>query len=421
LATDSGAGSNLISVHFSKMQGLGNDFVMISDSQLACLAAAVGKITAGEGRGGPWLKQFCSKLASTLCNRHFGIGGDGLIVAIDLARLQKECADKNPADDNRAREIDPFYVALEEFTASYPQRNTCDLGWIYVNADGSYSAMCGNGLRCFTLFAQELGWLRGAACRVATAAYPVVVTIKNDGVAGCTAPGGGGPNALDACRGIEVISRLAGPKFAPQDIPLDTSMLAAGLTTFVDQLIDVNGLKLQATCVSMGNPHCVIFEQDGLSLAQYAADIKSAHAGGHALQNFPRRLLVLAADIQQLSLFPEGVNVAFVKIDPETKGTALAFVVERGCGATLACASGAAAVLAAGVISGRLNKKSYVILPGGKLEVSLSSVPDQENMQEFIDLTGPAVKVFSGDITLPAAAFRTEVARGLKSGEGLCV
>jgi diaminopimelate epimerase len=201
-------------------------------------------------------------------------------------------------------------------------------------------------------------------------------------------------------------------------------MLAPDLTSFVDQSIDVNGLKLQATCVSMGNPHCVIFEQEGLSLAQYAVDIEKAHASGRALHDFPRRLLLLAADIQQLSLFPEGVNVEFVKVDSESPDTAVVFVVERGCGATLACASGAAAVLAAGVISGRLNKKSYVILPGGKLEVSLSSVNEQGCMQEYIDLTGPAVKVFSGDVILPAYALLAGLVAAKSSaisGEGLCV
>ncbi len=220
---------------------------------------------------------------------------------------------------------------------------------------------------------------------------------------------------------VEVVSRLAGPKFAPLDIPLDTKLIDPDLTSFVDRFIEVKGLKLQATCVSMGNPHCVIFEQEGLSLDQYANDIKIAHAAGRALQNFPSQLLLLAADIQKLSLFPEGVNVEFVRVDSQSKNWALVFVVERGCGATLACASGAAAVLAAAVISGRLNKKSYVILPGGKLQVSLSSVKEEEHVQEYIDLTGPAIKVFSGDVTLPILALLAQMPAGASSkSSGQC-
>jgi len=183
---------------------------------------------------------------------------------------------------------------------------------------------------------------------------------------------------------------------------------------FVDQEISVGGRNLLATCISMGNPHCVIFEQEGLSLFGYAADIKAAHDGGRALQKFPEELLQLAGDIQKLSIFPQGVNVEFVRTEGQDPDTACVFVVERGCGATLACASGAAAVLAAGVISNRLNKKSYVILPGGKLECSLTGCgDDQGSMQagaeykqnQYIELTGPATRAFSGNVSVPAELF----------------
>ncbi len=424
-------------LHFSKMHGLGNDFVMISDRQLADLVVAAlsqvgGKTSrsAAPSFDAQRLKQFCSRLASTLCDRHFGIGGDGLIVAIDLAHMLSAAQDSGAGTKGQATgqstaiadvssTHSTFWRALDQFTASYPERAACRLAWIYVNSDGSYAEMCGNGLRCFTLFARELGLIKGSTCSVATVAYPVVVTIqdrdKSDqtsaaGASGsgkeaaaktdaaCTARGGEAKASSGSADSIEVVTRLAGPQFNSTAIPLNTSILAADQESFIDQTIEVNGLQLKATCVSMGNPHCIIFEQKNLSLDRYAADIKAAHAAGRALETFPEDLVNLGGDIQKLSLFPAGTNVEFVRIDTEEPDTAIVFVVERGCGATLACASGAAAVLAVGAKSGRLNKKSYVILPGGKLQVSLSSVKEKKHVHEYIELTGPAMKVFSGDV-----------------------
>ena len=127
-------------------------------------------------------------------------------------------------------------------------------------------------------------------------------------------------------------------------------------------------------------------------MMRYALDIEKAHGQGLCLNRFPSELVVLAEEIQKLPAFPQGVNVEFVL--PQGRDNACTFVVERGCGPTLACASGAAAVLAAGVKTNRLNKKSYVILPGGKLETHLLNEPEE------IELIGPAVQVFSGAISL---------------------
>lgn len=423
-----------VTVHFSKVHGLGNDFVMLTDQELHRLVAGALAVQGPSEQNvdGWWLGEFCSRLAARLCDRHLSIGGDGLIVAIDLAALQA-IAKRTSGSKQKARasEEEVFWLALDQFTGSYPERDTCELAWIYVNSDGSYAEICGNGLRCFTLFVRELGWLTKASCRVATRAYPVTVTVKAEAAGeSCTAGSGAsakkqsgrlkkaaGDNQNTAgsirsdgsaqnggcIQSIEVVSRLAGPRFSPRDIPLDLAAVEPGLASFVDGTIDVNDLKLKATFVSMGNPHCVIFEQENVSLAEYAIDIKQAHGAGRALLKFPANLIRLAEDIQRLSLIPEGANIEFVRIEPDCPDTAIVFVVERGCGATLACASGAAAVLAAGVKSGRLNKRSYVILPGGKLELSLLSVTEKASVQEYIDLTGPAEKAFSGDVSLPVS------------------
>ncbi len=194
MATRLEAGGEKVLVHFSKMHGLGNDFVMLTDLELTSLVAEVrGELPAKAPVIDKfWIKQFCSGLSSLLCDRRFGIGADGLIVAIDLERVKQEKqavvarkgVDRKTADEN---------LALAELTAAYPERAACDVAWLYVNSDGSYSAMCGNGLRCLALFVRELGWLGSDSFKVATSAYPVVVTIKN-------AAAGGSGTALVAAR-----------------------------------------------------------------------------------------------------------------------------------------------------------------------------------------------------------------------------
>ncbi|MBS2008842.1 MAG: hypothetical protein JST01_17460 [Cyanobacteria bacterium SZAS TMP-1] len=401
-----------VALHFSKMHGLGNDFVMVEDRQLAALALASAQLADARIEfDADWIRQFCSRLAAHLCNRNFAVGADGLIVAIDLAHLRAFKNKTAPAADEK------FFLALDQFTAPYPERDSCDVAWIYVNSDGSYSAMCGNGLRCLTLFVKKLGWSVGDSFRVSTSVYPVTVSVESG-----TAPGGS-----QAAASMTVRTRLAGPKYAPEQIPLKLPTGTTAGQNFVDQAIAVGARTIKATCISMGNPHCVVFDegQETAELSDimgaYVSDIRAAHASGRALQKFPPALLQLADDMQKLSVFPQGVNVEFVKIDPLSPETAYVFVVERGCGPTLACASGAAAVLAAGVISKRLNKKSYVILPGGKLEVCLSSSGDQgcmANSNEYIDLTGPATKAFAGDTTLSAAVLLSLASTD--STEGVC-
>jgi diaminopimelate epimerase len=380
-----------VRLHFVKMHGLGNDFVMITDDALGALIAqrAARKTAPAKPLTGPALKQYCSALARLVCDRHGGIGGDGLIVAINLTGLKVQ-AERSSAGS--------YLRALDEMTAAYPERVHCEIAWLYVNSDGSYSAMCGNGLRCLTAFVLDLGWISSAQAasqgfRIATAVYPVSV---------CTTATTAGDADSDA---LQIVTRLAGPQFAPVNIPLALDQIphddtAGSASTFTDQMIRVRGQSLQVSCVSMGNPHCVVFEQSACDvdagMRAYAKDIQRAHGQGFSLQKFPPSLIALAEEIQKLPLFPEGTNVEFVRV--ESPDRALVFVVERGCGPTLACASGAAAVLAAGVKTKRINKKSYVILPGGKLEASLSVVREQE----YIELTGPAVQVFTGDFVLPA-------------------
>ena len=282
---------------FTKMQALGNDFVFVDEVELAATqlgATVVEKLTE---RG--------AELARKVCDRHFGIGADGLI----LVRAS--------------------------------QRKDCQVGWLYFNSDGSISDMCGNGLRCVALWASVNQLVTGKDFAVETAIGPVPVRFE-------------GAHSITTDIGEPVLSS----KLIPLSGPAQDKVIS--------QTIDISGHRLNATCVSMGNPHCVIFDS-GLSDAEQRA---------------------LAPAIQQLPLFPESVNVEFVTV--KARNHAEVFVWERGCGPTLACASGAAAVLVAGVLEARLDRSAKITLPGGSLNVSWSAEDNR------VRIEGPAQVSYKG-------------------------
>jgi diaminopimelate epimerase len=289
------------SLPFAKMQGLGNDFVVVAEQDLLN-----GRIGAGIVRNAE--KEF-GRLAKALCNRHFGIGADGLIVV------------------------------------QSSNRDGCDFGWTYINNDGSPSDMCGNGLRCVALWALDRGIVDNRNFTVSTAKGPVPVVFKD----------------LD-----HITVDLGEPFLNSNVIPV----AGPKRDKVVKEIIEIADHKLVATCVSMGNPHCVIFEP-GLNPLEYD---------------------VFAPQIQQLPFFPEGVNVEFVVT--ENQQCARVFVWERGCGPTLACASGAAAVAVAGVLEGRLQRKTRIDLPGGSLEAEWSETDNH------VRITGPARETYRGTVDL---------------------
>lgn len=286
---------------FAKMQALGNDFVLVSQADIDELAAF--------GANGDWRVQV-GELARVLCDRHFGIGADGLIVVCQS------------------------------------DSSLCDLGWIYTNSDGSPSAMCGNGIRCLALWAKDRGLLVSAeSLTIETGKGPVLVNVVNED---------------------QITTNLGKPALSSAEIPM------AGLARpkVIKEPIVVDNLTFHATCVNVGNPHCVIFNPP-IAACEYPT---------------------YAGKIQSLNLFPEGVNVEFVLV--ETRSCAKALVWERGCGPTLACASGAAAVLVAGVLEDKMDRQAVIELPGGSLTVEwLVETGD-------IQLTGPAREVYRGTVNL---------------------
>jgi diaminopimelate epimerase len=314
-------------ISFTKMQALGNDFVVVSSIDL-------GTTPSGQALLEEW-HQHRAELARVLCDRHYGIGADGLVLLIDRQSLHQQSSSQ-PALVNA--------IAAQ----------SADLGWVYTNADGSSSDMCGNALRCLGLFAVEKKLVDRRQFTVATAAGSASVI-------------------FDSQNSITI--DLGEPHIASDTIP----MKVPTQQRFIRQPIAFSDgkqtVEVQATCVNMGNPHCVIFDERYAEAA--FADAELARQAG-CLQNLP--------------LFPEGVNVEFAAAIRRDHIRVL--VWERGCGATLACATGAAATLVAGVLEGRVERRSTIELPGGTLDADWSEADDH------VRLIGPAQTVFSGTVDL---------------------
>lgn len=314
-------------VPFTKMQGLGNDFVVIGTRALTAS-------DAGRELLRHWKDRY-SKFARAVCDRRFGIGADGLIIMADF-REQPEL-----------REI-----------FDYPAVSESDVGWIYVNGDGSKSDMCGNGLRCAALWARNHFAIYDPKFSIATARGKSEIIYKNAN---------------------EITINLGEPIVESKLVPVKskTKQFVGAPLNFAD---------LNATCVSMGNPHCVIFDVPPAATLSGPADSEDPAA------RFPSNYATYAPQIQSLDIFPEGVNVEFALIESENR--VRLFVWERGCGATLACATGAAATVVAGVMEKRLARKATVYLLGGALEVEWS---EKDNC---VRLSGPANETFSGNFEL---------------------
>ncbi|MEJ2705891.1 MAG: diaminopimelate epimerase [Sedimentisphaerales bacterium] len=194
------------------------------------------------------------------------------------------------------------------------------------NADGSEAEMCGNGIRC-----------------VAKYVYDHKLARAGHAFAG---PGG-----------QPFPASLSTPKDIPVNLPGEK---------VVEQPIDILGQQLLMTCVSMGNPHAVLFCDD---------------VGAVELEK-------LGPAIENHSLFLNRTNVHFVQTDSPTEFTMRTW--ERGSGITMACGTGACAACVAGVLSGRQERTCTGHLPGGDLDLNWC---DQD---DCVYMSGPAVEVFEG-------------------------
>ena len=252
-----------------------------------------------------------SEVAVKISDRHFGVGSDGLIL------------------------IKPSKVA--------------DFEMAMYNADGSRGEMCGNGIRCVAKYVYDRGLTDKTSLSIETLAgiKYIDLTVENGKVS-------------------LVRVNMGAPELLADKIPVisDTKEVIA-------QPLLVDGKTYDVTCVSMGNPHCVLFLKD---------DVKNLN------------LDEIGPKFENAEIFPEKVNTEFVNvIDDKTLSMR---VYERGSGETLACGTGACAVAVAAVLNGicKKNEDITVRLLGGSLKIKYTD--------ETVFMTGPAKKVFEGEVEI---------------------
>jgi diaminopimelate epimerase len=257
------------------------------------------------------------KTAVAVSDRHFGIGSDGLILILPPSAAGK-----------------------------------ADVRMRMFNADGSEGEMCGNGVRCVAKYAYDHGLAKNNPMRVETGRGVLSLALKTD--------------AGDKVEQVTV--NMDQPILELAQIPVDREKVVAGSRENEYRLSVAQANELvDATFVSMGNPHAVIYtpEVKSLDLARIGPPLENHRA-------FPRRMNVHWAQV--------------VSRDEVTLRT-----WERGSGITWACGTGACAVCVAGVLTGRTNRKILAHLPGGDLTL------EWRESDGNVYMTGPATEVFSGE------------------------
>jgi diaminopimelate epimerase len=224
--------------------------------------------------------------------------------------------------------------------------DSADFFMDYVNSDGSIGEMCGNGIRCLARYVLAEGVTDATSIRVDTRAGLKVVELAGD----------------------DVRVDMGPPIFEPARIPVDWNGADA-----LHAKIELPDEIVEAACLSMGNPHAVLFVDDPAT-----APVRTR-----------------GPEIERHDSFPHGANVEFVTV--ESPERVRMRVWERGSGETLACGTGAcAAAVAARVLRGT-NETVTVALPGGELTVEWAGSLDSETP---VFMTGPAVKSFEGEVDL---------------------
>ncbi len=248
-------------------------------------------------------------IAREISDRHFGVGSDGLILV-------------GPSDMG-------------------------DVRMRMFNADGSESEMCGNGVRCVAKLAHEAGICQSNPIRVETGAGVMEISMVLDEADSVTA----------------ATVNMGEPILEAERIPVN---IPQGQSKIIELPIRTPKHAFLTTCVSMGNPHAVIYTAD-------ASKIPLEEVGPQ-LEHHP--------------MFPARINVHFVQIHSPDEVTVRTW--ERGSGITLACGTGASAVCVAGVLTGKTGRSITAHLPGGDLQL------EWRQSDNCVYMTGPAVEVFSG-------------------------
>ncbi|HUO07985.1 MAG TPA: diaminopimelate epimerase [Phycisphaerae bacterium] len=292
-------------MRFIKMHGIGNDYVYVDTFSQ--------KIDQPE------------QLAVKVADRHFGIGGDGLIL------------------------VAPPTDAAKSAGATVRMR--------MFNADGSESEMCGNGVRCVAKFAYDHNLSRQNPMKIETGRGVLSLQLHTD------------PHRQDKIQSVTV--NMGPPILDLEKIPVDPQWLGATSHPRIFQVPMGTTLGVQATFVSMGNPHAVIYVEDVAKV-----DLEKI---GPVLENH--------------KAFPRRINVHFVQV--HSRGEITMRTWERGSGITLACGTGAAAVCVAGVLTHKTDPKILAHLPGGDLTLEWKEATTGGD--DSVYMTGTATEVFTGE------------------------
>lgn len=277
---------------FSKMQGIGNDYIYVN-----CFEETV---------------ENPNRVSEIVSNRRFGIGSDGLILI-----MPSEKAD--------------FKMRM-------------------FNADGSEGMMCGNGIRCVGKYVYDRKMTNKTEITVETLSGIKYLTLF--------------PDENDKIRTVSV--NMGKAVIKPEFIPVSLSG-----ESIISQPLKIGEKVWNITCVSMGNPHAVVFVED-----PYMENLEET-----------------GPLFEKNDIFPERVNTEFVKV--VDSNTLKMRVWERGSGETLACGTGACASAVAAVLNGfcKYDDKIKVILRGGELEIIFKT-------DGTVIMNGPAAHVFDGEINI---------------------
>lgn len=277
---------------FTKMHGCGNDYIYVDGSKEHIDAERK------------------AETVRRLSDRHFGIGGDGVIFI-------------NPSAE-------------------------ADFEMEMYNADGSRAEMCGNGIRCVAKYVYDKGLTDKKKISIISAGKvkQLCLTIQDKKV-------------------ILVKVNMGEPELLAEKIPV-----ASEKERVIDEPVTVKGREYRMTCVSMGNPHAVVFVDDVDNL----------------------EIEKIGPYFEKHEVFPKRTNTEFVKVID--RNTVQMRVWERGSGETLACGTGACASVVACILNGLTDEQVTVKLSGGDLEIFW------DRKQNLVYMTGPAAHVFDGEIEL---------------------
>ena len=286
---------------FTKMHGCGNDYIYFDCTKNDFPGGAEGE------------KQAAIKLS----DRHFGIGGDGIII-------------------------------IKKGTKA-------DFEMVMYNADGSRSQMCGNGVRCVGKLVYDALYTKGRQFTVESMGAVKVLTVEE-----------GEPGDKVTMLSVDMGSPILEASKIPVALKSDERVIQQPLT--------IGGVEYKATCVSMGNPHAVVF------IDKKPADFSVCEVGPL---------------FENDKFFPERTNTEFAYV--EDRRTIWMRVWERGTGETLACGTGTCATVVAAILNGLVDagEKITVHLLGGDLVIQWSGIE-----ADSVFMTGPAETVFTGNVDL---------------------